>query len=186
MEKIIEEWRDIPGYEGLYQVSNFGRVRSLDRIVISNGFQRKIRGCILKPSVSRRGYYLICLQKESIPKTILVHRLVAQVFIPNPNNLPCVNHKSEIKTENSVENIEWCSYKYNSNYGTRTERFIKSKSKKVAKIAPNGDVLEVYNSAMDAAQTIPNKNTRSQAGHIRDVCNGVYETSGGYRWKYYE
>lgn len=184
MEEI---WKDIHGYEGLYQVSNLGRVKSLPRTVVTcNGFPRHCKGYVLAQTKSPKGYMLVALQKNSTSTTTSVHRLVAQLFIANPNNFPCVNHKDENKQNNIAENLEWCSYKYNSNYGTRTERYIKSKSRKVVKLSKTGDKICVYDSAICAAKSIANKNLHSQAGHIRDVCNGVYETSGGYKWKYYE
>jgi WD40 repeat protein len=107
-----EEWKDIEGYEGLYMVSNFGRVVS-------------IQGCnprIMKLGTTHKGYQCVGLQKEKQHKTCVVHRLVAQAFIPNPDNLPQVNHKDECKTNNRVDNLEWCTDKYNHNYGTYIER----------------------------------------------------------------
>ena len=107
-----EEWRDIEGYEGLYMVSNFGRVVSF-------------QGCnprIMKLGMTHKGYLHVGLQKNKQHKTIVVHRLVAKAFIPNPDNLPQVNHKDECKTNNRVDNLEWCTDKYNHNYGTYIER----------------------------------------------------------------
>lgn len=111
-ENIIEEWKDVPNYEGLYQVSNLGRIKSLRD---KNG---KAREKILKLKLSKFGYYQICLCKNGKQKWYFVHRLVALAFIPNPNNLPQINHIDENKTNNYVENLEWCTSKYNSNYGT--------------------------------------------------------------------
>lgn len=107
-----EEWRDIEGYEGLYMVSNFGRVVSF-------------QGCnprIMKLGMTHKGYQCVGLQKEKQHKTCVVHRLVAKAFIPNSDNLPQVNHKDECKTNNRVDNLEWCTDKYNHNYGTYIER----------------------------------------------------------------
>lgn len=113
----MEEWRDIKGYEGIYQVSNLGRVKSL-----GNGKKRKEK--ILKQQKTGRwkNYYKVILFKNGIPKTKKIHRLVAEAFIPNPNNYPCVNHKDENPSNNFVENLEWCSYEYNNNYGTKNKR----------------------------------------------------------------
>lgn len=121
----MEEWRDIPGYEGIYQVSNLGRVRSLDRKVHhwKGGFSL-IKGRILTPNKQNtKGYYRVKLDN----KYRAVHRLVAMAFIPNPDNLPQVNHKDENKLNNNVNNLEWCDNKYNTNYGTSIQRQIDTK-----------------------------------------------------------
>ena len=104
-----EVWKDIEGYEGLYEVSNFGRIKSLRT------------GKIMKPSINR-GYLKCILQNDGKYKMYYVHRLVIQTFIPNPDNLPEVNHKDEDKTNNKVDNLEWCDHKYNTNFGTRNEK----------------------------------------------------------------
>jgi len=123
MEEI---WKDISGYEGLYQVSNLGRVRSLDRLshYIRNGNPeaKLFKGRIMKQSHTTDGYLMIYLRKGGKDKYYSVHRLVAQAFIPNPENLPFVNHKDEVKDNNCVDNLEWCTHIYNCNYGTAIER----------------------------------------------------------------
>ena len=115
----MEEWRAVPGYEGLYMVSNIGNVKSL------------IKNKIIKYFINKKGYRLVSLSKNGIIKKFSVHRLVAQAFIPNPDNLPQVNHKDEDKTNNNVDNLEWCDAKYNNNYGTanirRSETLIKNR-----------------------------------------------------------
>ena len=120
---MSEEWRPIEGYEGLYEVSSYGRVRSLDRYVKTCYEAYKLhKGKILSPAKDKNGYlkvHLCCNGKHNI---IRVHRLVCKAFIPNPDNLPEVNHKDEDKTNNSVDNLEWCDHSYNISYGTRTER----------------------------------------------------------------
>lgn len=109
----MEEWRDIEGYEGIYQVSNEGRVKSLN--YHRQGFEQ-----ILSLTTSNRGYLRVWLSSEDGKGNIeLVHRLVGKAFIPNPNNLPQINHKDECKTNNSVENLEWCDQKYNNTYNDR-------------------------------------------------------------------
>ena len=118
----MEEWKDIIGYEGKYQVSNTGKIRSLNYLNT-----RKTKE--LKPRKFSTGYLSICLGKEK--KNFYIHRLVAIHFIPNPNNLLEVNHKDENKTNNNVENLEWCNHKYNCNYGTRSERIWITRNEKI-------------------------------------------------------
>ena len=121
MEKEI--FKDIKGYEGLYQVSNYGRVKSLYRIqIMPTGGKRIIEERILKTIKNKKGYIGVHLSKNNKDKTVYIHRLVAQAFIPNPNNYPQVNHKDEDKTNNHVDNLEWCTAKYNSNYGHRNDK----------------------------------------------------------------
>jgi hypothetical protein len=113
----MENWKSIEGYEGLYEISDVGQVRSLDKIIpYPNGSKRLYKGKIIKPAI-HNGYYAVTLHKNGFKKTLKIHRLVATHFIPNPQNLPCVNHKDENKLNNHVENLEWCTIKYNSNYG---------------------------------------------------------------------
>lgn len=129
-------WKDIEGFEGFYQVSNDGKVRSLDRYVKGrNGKKRRIKGKILKPIYNKHkcGYVQVVasLCKDSKPYYLLVNRLVAKAFIPNPNNLTDVNHKDENPLNNHVRNLEWMSHKDNCNYGTRNERCSKSRKGKL-------------------------------------------------------
>lgn len=124
---MIEEWRDIKGYEGLYQVSNIGKVKSLARTVMrSNGRLMTIRERILKLRPDKGGYVRVCLSKDAVETDYFVHRLVAIAFIDNPHNLPEVNHKDENKKNNSVDNLEWCTSLYNNNYGSHNENHSKT------------------------------------------------------------
>lgn len=124
---MIEEWKDIEGYEGVYQVSNFGNVRSCDRVIKHSPKDYFQKGGKLKSALSKNGYPMVVLVVHNKRKTINVHRLVAQAFIPNPDNLPQVNHKDEDKTNNNVANLEWCTHKYNVNYGTRNMKISKAR-----------------------------------------------------------
>ena len=108
--KTVETFLSVPGYEGLYEVSNLGNVKSLRS------------GKLMKKSKNNVGYEMLTLTKDKTQKTYLIHRLVALTFIPNPENLEEINHKDEVKTNNCVENLEWCSRDYNLNYGTYRER----------------------------------------------------------------
>ena len=114
-----EVWKEIPGYESLYCVSNKGRVKTLQKYNL-RGQLRKEK--ILKQYINKKGYLYVVLFKDRKCKKFRVHRLVAESFLPNPDHLPCINHKSEIKTQNNVENLEFCSVAYNNAYGTARER----------------------------------------------------------------
>ena len=119
-----EIWKDIPEYEGLYQASNLGNIRVLNRVVnsgIKNNNTVIRKGKLLKQRINQ-GYYEVALSKDNKKRFLKVHRLIAITFIPNLNNLPSINHKDENKLNNRVDNLEWCSIKYNCNYGTRNQR----------------------------------------------------------------
>ena len=139
-----EEWRGIEGYEGLYMVSNFGRIVSF-------------QGCnpkIMKLGMTHKGYQCVGLQKDKQHKTCVVHRLVAKAFIPNPDNLPQINHKDECKTNNRVDNLEWCTAKYNNNYGTYIERQrnFQPRNTPVLMFDLNGNFEKEFISAREAAR----------------------------------
>lgn len=123
---MIEEWRDVIGFEGAYQVSNLGRVKSLDRAIdyINNGTSTilHIKGRLLKLNPDRDGYPRVSLKFGKKIKLAGVHRLVAQAFLPNPDNLPCVNHKDYQRDNNCVDNLEWCTVDYNNHYSENQER----------------------------------------------------------------
>lgn len=104
-----EEWKDVEGYEGIYQVSNLGRLKSLERIVHSKKWDRREPSKILSPPQLKSGYLIASLHKEGKTKSVLLHRLIAKAFIPNPNNLPQVNHKDGNKQNNMIDNLEWVS-----------------------------------------------------------------------------
>ena len=118
-----EIWRPVVGYEELYEVSSYGRVRSLDRYVRTCYEKYRLhKGKVLIPTKNRYGYLSVVLSCNGKHKTITIHRLVSLTFIPNPDDLPIINHKDEDKTNNRVENLEWCDHKYNVNFGTRNIR----------------------------------------------------------------
>lgn len=167
MEEI---YKDIEGYEGLYQVSNLGNVKSL-----KNNKTKKEK--ILKPAI-RNGYKKVDLRKNKTKKTYSIHRLVAQAFIENPNNYPCINHKDECKTNNVVSNIEWCSYKYNSNYGSCIKRIAKALSKKVYQYSKEGELIAVWESTMECG-----RNGFKQSSVV-SCCNGERKSHKGYIWSY--
>ena len=117
-----EEWRPINGFEGYYEVSNLGRIRSLDRWMKIGAVWQLKKGIIRKPKLNASGYYTVDLSVNKNRKHLLVHRAVASAFIPNPHNYAEVNHKDECKTNNVYTNLEWCTHAYNNNYGTHNEK----------------------------------------------------------------
>ena len=172
---MVEVWKDIQGYEGFYQVSNFGNVRSLDRIDC-NGRFRKSRNC--KKILTTDGYYKVGLSKDGIEKRFFIHRLVAIHFIDNPQNLECINHKDENKTNNCLENLEWCSREYNNNYGTRNKRIGEFSNKKTTMIDINtNNVLMIFKSAKEASEYV-----NGDASSICKARNGKRKSAYGYRW----
>ena len=172
----MEEWRDIKGFEGLYQVSNLGRVKKL------NYRGKENREKILKGVPDKDGYLRIHLHKYNKSKTKRIHRLVAECFIENPNNYPMINHIDENKQNNNVENLEWCTTKYNNTYGMRIEKAAISKSKKVICITTG----EKFDSIKEAARKYKISN-----GRISANCKNKSKSAGRHPitreklvWKY--
>lgn len=191
---LFEVWRPVRGYEGRYLVSNFGRVRSLDFV---DRFNRMYRGKDLTLTLSCYGYYVVSLCLNGNEKQCRVNRLVAEAFIPNPNNLPFVNHKDENKINNFVwvnpdgtvdpekSNLEWCTPEYNTIYGTGRERMAKKQknrtdlSRAVGCYTLNNELVAIYPSQMEAYRATGIWNVS-----IAACCKGKLKTSGGYIWKY--
>ena len=179
---LFEEWLPIEGYEELYQVSNFGRVKSLN-------YNHTNQEQILKPSTNKQGYQLVALYKDGKPKWFSVHRLVAMAFIPNPNDYEQVNHIDEVKTNNHVSNLEWCDCKYNNNYGTRNEKASKALSgklgkehhlsKQVIQLTLDGEVVRKWDCTMDIKRELGYHNQS-----ISKCCRGKLKSAHGYKWQY--
>lgn len=175
MEEI---WKDIENFRGLYQVSNLGRVRSLDRDIIQQGSIHHYKGVVMSPHLSNAGYLMIRLSKNNRKFDFTIHRLVATAFIPNPNNFPCLNHKDENKENNNVNNLEWCSVKYNISYGTATLRRSKKMGKTVCQYSLDGNLIKTYSSIREAA-----RETGFCASSIGDCTRGNSHQSYGFIWK---
>lgn len=161
----MEIWKDIKGYEGLYQVSTYGRVKN--------------KKLIMAQKTNKDGYLTIRLSKNGTKKDYIVHRLVAQAFIENKDNLPQINHKDENKLNNNVDNLEWCTCSYNINYGNRNKKMAEKISQKVAKYDTKGNLIKIYDS-MTKAQN-ENKIWHSRIGLC---CRGKSKTAGGFKWQY--
>ena len=190
-----EEWRDIKGYEGYYQISNMGRVKSLN-------YRRTGKEGILKAGDNGHGYLFVVLCKDGKDNTCRINRLVAQAFIPNPDNLPEVNHKDENKKNNCVENLEWCSKSYNINYGTGIKRraeklrgrnHSKEHNKKIAEKHRNkpkrGKPVIGINKISGLILEFPSAHEASRQlgisqGSICDCLKGRRKSLGGYIWFY--
>ncbi len=179
-----EEWKDIEGYEGLYQVSNTGKVKSLERTVWnSRGFYRTVQERILKPYDNGKDYLRVELFKEGKGKTYLVHQLVSQAFIPNPNNLPIINHKNEIKSDNRVSNLEWCDYSYNNTYNGKAKKAGKKvaekRKKPVISVDKESGLIMFWESTKEASMQL-----NISTGGICDCLKGRQKSAGGFYWHY--
>lgn len=182
MEEI---WKDVVGYEEYYQVSNLGRVRSKDRMTNTwHGLVKK-KGKLMSICIGSCGYKMVPLSIKGKSHPVLLHRLIAKTFIPNPNNFPYVNHKDENPLNNSIDNLEWCTAKYNINYGTCIERRNKTMrencklSKTTLQYNLNGELLNKWKSTMEIERTLGYSNKSISA-----CCIGKQKTAYGYIWKY--
>ena len=181
MEEI---WKEIPGYEGYYEISNVGRVRSLTRtITCKDGRQYTMKGDIKFLSLNNKGYYMVNLYKNDKGKKVFVHRLVAEAFIPNPNNLPVVNHKDENPLNNNVDNLEWCTQKYNINYGTNRERSAQKHSNPIIMCdkETHEPIKEFLNMRIATEEL---GHPASCQSSICEVLKGRRQSALGYWWKY--
>ena len=156
--------KDVIGYEGLYAVTSCGKIWS---------YRSKI---FLKPQVDKDGYLQIILSKNGQKKNYKIHRLVAQAYLPNPEGLPQVNHKDENKANNCLQNLEWCDPKYNTNYGTGTDRMALSHKKPILQYDLDGNFIREWSSATDVGREVK--------GGICSCLKGRKKTAYGYKWVY--
>lgn len=195
MNENIEIWKPVIGYEGLYECSNLGRVRSLDRY---DGRGWWIKGRILKQELCKNGGLRVTLYKHTKTR-FLVHRLVAEAFIPNPNNLPEIDHINTNRTDNTVwlnqdgsvnykkTNLRWCTRKENMNNPITRTNLSNSKlyytynMKAVIQTSKDGTFIKEYKCTREAERA-----TNIDHRSINKCCKGIYKTAGGYIWKYKE
>lgn len=167
-----EEWRDVENYKGYYQVSNTGKVKSLN-------YNHTGKERILKAHDNGKGYLQVQLCKDGKKENYYLHVLVAVAFIPNPDNLPQVNHKDEDKTNNCVENLEYCSRLYNANYGTRNKRVAEKLSKPIFSIDKESGEIREFPSTMEAE-----RQTGIDQRRINDCLKGRKKSAKGFYWHY--
>lgn len=175
--KPKKEWKDIPNYEGLYQASTEGEIKSY------------YTGKILKQEISKNGYCKFMLCKNRKRKLYSVHRLIAMTFIENPNNYPIINHMDSNKTNNCVSNLEWCTQKYNMQHAYTyiciKPTWLGKKGKlhpssvKIEQYDLNDNFIKTWNSMMDIKRIL-----NIDCSNISKCCKGKYHTVGGYKWKY--
>ena len=170
---MIEIFKDIKDLEGKYQVSNFGQILSLN-------YRHTGKPKLLKPVKHKNGYLFVNLGRKNI---ISIHRLVAEHFISNPNNLPCINHKDENKENNIVDNLEWCTREYNNNYGSHVERIRKANtngkcSKKVLQFSKSGEFIKEWPSTAECSRN------GYDFRNVSACCRGEIKSAYGYIWKY--
>lgn len=164
---MTEIWRPIKGYESRYEVSNLGNVRNV-----------RYNNRPLSPFLNSNGYYLVSLSKNGRVTKVLVHRLVANAFIDNLHELPCVNHKDECTTNNTVSNLEWCDKEYNNRYGSHPSKIADANSKSVYQMR-NGEVIQTWKSCSEAARV-----EGFSISCIVRCCNGERKQHKGYEWQY--
>ena len=176
-----EIWKDIKNFEGLYQVSNLGRVKCLEHKCPGRykGKYRTVKEHMMTCVENKtNGYLYVSLSNLDRGRTFTVHRLVANAFIPNPENKPVLNHKDENKHNNCVDNLEWCNAKYNINYSDRGIKFGKTVGCKVIQYSLKGEEIETFYSIGEAARI-----TGLHKTNIYDAVSGKQKTCGGYIWK---
>lgn len=177
-----KKWKPIVGYEGYYEISNFGNVRSCERLVnhgLGSGV-RKLKSKIITPWNDNHGYQVVSLSKSGKVKKYKVHRLVAEAFIPNPDNKPTINHINEIRNDNHVANLEWATYQENNNHGGHNQRVSRTLSKAVVQFDKSGNELADFDNIQDASSA-----TGVHAANIKSCLHHANRIlAGGYRWRY--
>lgn len=162
----MEQWKKIDGYDGSYLISSLGNVFHVGRGA-------------LRLSTDSGGYHYVRLRRGGISKFPKVHRLVAEAFIPNPNKYPCINHKDENKKNNAVSNLEWCTPKYNTNYGTCIKRRALNCRKHVVQFSLDGEQIREWDGIVSASQEL-----HIDGSSITKAAKGKRMSAGGFIWEY--
>ena len=178
----IEIWKDIPGYEGLYQVGSLGNIKSLN-------YNKTGRAHLLKYNITKTGYAIVHLHRAGRENPLLVSRLVCAAFHENPNNYPCVNHKDENRLNNRADNLEWCTYSYNTSYGSRCKRMLETRKKNcgekaekpVIQLSISGELVASFCSIAEAC-----RKTGANHRKISACCHGYRKKHFGFRWAFGE
>ena len=185
MEEI---WKPIPGHSN-YEASSYGNIRSKDFMCWNGHVWFLKKGRIIKPAPNRKGYYTVSVNGDNYKgcRTKTVHRLVCMAFLKNVHNLPAINHKDEDRSNNHVENLEWCTNHYNDNYGTRNEKVRKAlldsnkTGKKVGMFDKSGNLICKFRRISEAARL-----TGCSDDYISCRCRGKVKNQGDFIWKYLE
>lgn len=195
----MEAWKNIARYEGHYQISNLGNVRSLDRVVKRHGMTaKKLKSKTIKVQKYNNGYCKVCLCKDGIPKEYLLHRLVAKAFLSNTESKSDVNHINEDKSDNRASNLEWATHRENAVHGTQLQRGVKNRdqsgskngmygrtgsanphSKRIIQLDLQGNFIREYECIKEAAVA-----TGSNPSAISGAAKGRLRQTNGYMWQY--
>lgn len=183
MSKLIEEWKDIEGYNGKYQISDWGRVKTTGELVIDkNGRKWKTQSKIMQPHIDENGYRVVNLKKGEYKTSERIHRLVAIAFIPNSDNKPCVDHIIPVSNggTDKVDNLRWVTYSENNmNELTKINMINSRKGKKqICQYTLDGELVKIWDSFGEASRNGYSKN------QIWKCCNKINETHKGFKWKY--
>lgn len=164
----FEIWKDIPGYEGMYQASSMGRIRNVKTKKIRKiGYNSHTDMCV------------VMLIKNSHYRCEKVHRLIGLTFIPNPNNYQCINHKDEDRSNNQVSNLEWCTHKYNNNYGSRNIRVSEKHSRPVKQLTTDGILIRYWVSGIEVERRLG-----FARQNVWKCCKNESKTAYGYKWEF--
>jgi hypothetical protein len=169
----MEIWKSITGFETKYLVSDLGRVKSLSR-----DYKYGSHDDVILKTNDRRGYEGVTLFDNGKRYYKAVHRLVAEAFIPNPDNKPCINHKDENRKNNRANNLEWCTYSENSNYGNCRKKISNRVSRRVYQLSKDGEIIKVWDSMSKASESLG-----VHLSEISKCCKNHKFTAGGFRWR---